>query len=217
MNMQADTKSDTAKDKSCELSTGGYDGSYGGGYSTANAAQQVRGAVQSMGDSMCKIATEDGMKLSQTKGYFNFGAGQKISCGGISVIMPTGFTYTPQIKEQIFISHSADSDILQKSPIEFWINYISLNSKMLICDFTQLHITQAYKDHLPYKELVINGDCAIMTVATNKDSVPITANIYVLCNSGMGTYSIKIIINSPFENAASIVKRIYNSITIQEK
>lgn len=201
-----------------EKNAGGYDGMYASGFADANIAAEIRNVSSDMGQSLLKIAEEDGMKLVQSEGYFIFGAGKVVKTHDFSICIPTSFIYEENVYNQKLIAFSSDATVetLNKSPIEIWVEYVPLLKKQLTCEFFQIQLAQANLTKRSYKELEVGGKTAILTMEYNNGVFQAIARIAVLLDSGTGIYNLKIIFNSRFDNIDSIVSRIYAGIKFRE-
>lgn len=197
--------------------TGGYDGQYAAGYASSAIAPQIRDTAINRGEKLQQAAQEAGLAERQTEGYFAFGAGKVIETGRFSLIVPTSFVYQEHVYNQELVSFSSDQTLLtrEESPLEIWVEHLPLQNKMMICTFFQLQLEGAHMTGRTYRELVVSGKPAVLTMEKS-NAFPAVARVAVLLNNGLEMYRLKIIFHSNVENIDSLVHRIYAGMRIKE-
>lgn len=173
------------------------------------------------------IETEevDNKNLNNKKSSVNFNPciysvkdfNNKVEKKDFSIILPNDFYYEENIFSQKLIAVKKGCAIggYDLSPIEIWIEKFTFLKQQLICDFFRSQVETALDQGAKYREMVVSGRPALMTME-NKKALPQTVKITVLGIGGKSIYNIKIVFNKEFDNRDVIISNIYSGFKIVE-
>ncbi len=194
-------------------STGGYSERYGGGYASGSCvAPEIRDAANNLSDEMKKQAEKMGIKLTQSSGYLNFGAGIQIHKPDYVITVPTAFEWREDFQSREITAYSRDcADDIYSSPLLLEAARVKLVKPMTE---NELELRQKAAAEITESELSVIElyGIKIFLATDDNDTTKRIYRITALIKDGAEIFTLKLTFSRKIDNADEITKRIYYSL-----
>lgn len=207
---KATNAADYAAMISREPSTGGYSERYGGGYSSGYVAPEIRDASNYLSEAMKRQAEQLGLKMTQSRGYLNFGAGIRASMRDYVITLPTAFEWKKNYYSRELIAYSRDcADDIYSSPLLLEIERVKLLKSLTEKEFRLRQFNMTQLIGADFQLVEFDGRTAVLT---SEIGLRVVKRIFFLVKNGAEVFTLRLNFSALIDNVEEITKRICSSL-----